>query len=248
MNIFASVLTYELAKALGIEEAQAEFRRQVSEPTNSEHLPASRMVARLRELGNVMLCHSAGTSLPKVRSRTAHEALKWLSAEGGGVWVMIDDDVECDGATLRRMLAAAGESRVAVLPCPIRGTAKERQILNVTWDGSLILEEKTALAGKLLVRLVRRGGCGMMVVPFEALHSVSDMCAEWFHDDDDELKKALFAQLFALRSDSDSKRVWLNEDYSFCERLRGAGIPIVAPVEGISIHDGFALKLDLCQK
>lgn len=253
MNIFASVLTYELAKAMGIEAAQHEFRRQVDNPKSVESLPAARMVARLREIGNVMLCHPAGTSLPKVRSRTAHEAHKWLRDNGGGIWVMCDDDVECDLPTLNRMIAAAGESRVSVLPCPIRGTAAERSTINVLWDGSLVLEEHTATAGNLLVRLVRRGGCGMMIVPFEALHLVLEASREdreigdWL-DDDGQIKVALFQQMICreLGANPPGGR-WLGEDYSFCERLRAAGIPIVAPVEGMVVHDGQLLDLKLCQ-
>lgn len=247
MNIFASVLTYELGKALGIDDARAEFLRQVADPTHTDHLPASRMVARLRELGEVMLCHPAGTSLPKVRSRAAHEARKWLSAQGGGVWVMVDDDVECDAPTLRRMLAAAGDSRVSVLPCPLRGTAAERHLLNVVWESTLLLEEQSALAGKLLVRLVRRGGCGLMVVPLEALEVVTLLHERFltWHDDDDVDKVALFQTIFPTL---EGHTRWLGEDYSFCERLREAGIPIVAPVEGVAIHDGFAIDLKLCQR
>lgn len=247
MNIFASVLTYELAKAMGIEAAQQEFRRQVDNPKSVESLPAARMVARLREVGNVMLCHAAGTSLPKVRSRTAHEALKWLKDNGGGIWVMCDDDVECDVPTLSRMIAAAGESRVAVLPCLIRGTAAERATLNVVWDGSLVLEEHTAAAGNLLVRLVRRGGCGMMIVPLEPLEAVTRLNERdlTWHDDDGADKVALFQTIFPM---IDGHPRWLGEDYSFCERLRECGIPIVAPVEGRAVHDGTLLDLQLCQQ
>lgn len=247
MNIFVSVLTYELGKALGIEDATLEFRRQVDDPKSPENLPAARVVARLRELGSVMLYHGAGTCLPKARSRAAHAALSWLREQDESqraIWVMVDDDVECDARTLRTLLAAAAADRVAVLPCPIRGNAAEQHTLNLAWESSLLLQSEG-----VTVRPVKRAGCGMMVVPLAALQRVSDdERADWWHDDDDQPKRALFQQLFAPRSDDDQRLAWLGEDYSFCERLRASGVSIVGIVDGVAIHDGQALDLKLCQR
>ena len=83
MNVFLSVLTYELGRQVGISEAPHEFRRQVDDPTSPDNLPAARVAARLAELGTVMLYHGAGTNLSKARSRAAHAARKWLSEQIG---------------------------------------------------------------------------------------------------------------------------------------------------------------------
>ncbi len=249
MNIFVSVLTYELGKALGIVEATAEFRRQVDDPKSPDSLPAARMVARLRDAGNVMLYHGAGTNLAKARSRAAAAAHKWLAAQDDAqraLWVMVDDDVECDAKTLRALLAIAGHDRIGVLPCAVRGNEREQATVNCVWESTLLLPLPPE---SVVARPVLRGGCGLMVVPLEALRRISEHGAgEWWHDDDDEVKPALFAQRFALRSETDSRRTWLGEDYSFCELARSAGVPIFAPVEGISIHDGIGLDLKLCQR
>lgn len=244
MNIFVSVLTYELGKALGIVEATAEFRRQVDDPKSPDALPAARMVARLRDVGNVMLYHGAGTNLAKARSRAAHAAHRWLAAQDDSqraLWVMVDDDVECDAKTLRALLAVAGDSRVAVLPCAVRGNEREQATVNCVWESTLLYP----IEG-IETRPVARGGCGLMVVPLGVLRRVSEFGCEWWHDDDDDVKPALFAQCFALRSETDNRRTWLGEDYSFCERLRAAKVSIVAPVVGVSIHDGIGLDLKLC--
>lgn len=245
MNIFVSVLTYELGKALGIVEATAEFRRQIDDPKGPDNLPAARMVARLRDCGNVMLYHGAGTCLSKARSRAAHAAHKWLAEQDDSqraVWVMVDDDVECDARTLRALLAVAGSERVAVLPCGVRGNEREQATVNCVWDSSLIYP----IEG-IETRPVKRGGCGLMVVPLAALRAlVAAKDWDWWHDDDDDVKPALFAQRFEPRSATDARRTWLGEDYSFCSRLREVGVTIVAPVVGVSIHDGIGLDLKLC--
>ena len=259
MNIFCSVLTYELGKALGVVEATAEFRRQIDDPKAPDSLPAARMVARLRELGNVMLYHGAGTCLAKARSRAAHAAHKWLAEQDDSqraIWVMCDDDVECDQRTLRALLAVAGHDRIAVLPCAVRGNDREQHTVNVVWESTLLLPLSPE---SVVARPVLRGGCGVMVVPLGALRLMHERLKlavdeegafqlDWWHDDDDDVKPALFAQRFAPRSETDSRRTWLGEDYSFCELARSAGVPIFAPVEGVSIHDGIGLDLKLCQR
>ena len=245
MNVFLSVLTYELGRQVGISEAPHEFRRQVDDPKSPDNLPAARVAARLAELGTVMLYHGAGTNLSKARSRAAHAARKWLTEQNDSrrrVWVMCDDDVECDATTLHKLIAAAGSDRVAVLPCPIRGTASEQQTVNVVWDSSLVVVENG-----VRTRAASRAGCGLMVVPLGALERVmADQNRDvWgFDDDDGEHKLALFHQTFV---DAGDRRLWLGEDYSFCWRLRAAGVPLVGIVEGIAIHDGVGLDLRLCQ-
>jgi hypothetical protein len=234
MNIFVSCLTYGLGKALGIPGAARAFSRQLvdSEMDPSEVLPAARLIHRLRDSGDLIIYHGAGTALPKARSRAAHAALE----SKADYWVMVDDDVEADIDTCRRMLVLA-TGCCSVLPCAIRGTDSERFLVNLVWDGPLI-----SLHYGEQARTVRRAGCGLMMLSRAALIRVTDEAsAEHFIDDDGVEKVALFQQMFV--AGDEGKRLWLNEDYSFCERLRAAGVTILAPVSGRSSHDGTVIDL-----
>ena len=235
--ILISVLTYALGKQLGIQGAARELARQlVSIPrVEDDVLPCVRTIQRLRALSDCMLFHGASTTLPKARSRGAHSALK---APGIDHWLMIDDDVETDLETLRRLLAIANTGRVAVLPCAVRSTETDHRV-NILWNGQIV---QTTGVGGVAFREVRRGGCGLMIVPRAALERVRDEYAPTlsYFDDDGEKRVALFSQMFVGDPDT---QMWLGEDYSFCERLRGAGVDIAAPVVGSSIHDGAIIDL-----
>lgn len=237
MKIFVSVLTYGLGKQLGIRGAARAFSSQlVDDHEPRDLLPAARVIRRLRDLGDLIVYHGAGTALPKARSRAAHAALE----SGADVWLMVDDDVETDSATLQRLITLAGTDRASVLPCPIRGVESERHTVNVMWDGSLV----TMLDG-VQARKVQRGGCGLMVVSRAALARVADCYspALSFRDDDAKTKVALFHQMLV---GDDGHLRWLNEDYSFTERLRAADVSLVAPIEGRASHDGAILHLEEC--
>lgn len=230
--IVVSVLTYALGKALGIAGAARALARQLLDE-HGEVLPCVRTVQRLQMIDELMLYHGASTTLPKARSRAAHAA---LAAPKADVWIMIDDDVETDLDTLSRIVAVARSGSVVVLPCAVRGTEQDHRV-NVLWQDSLI-----RLVGGVSVRAVARGGCGLMAVPRVALELVRDANSErlTYHDDDGERRVALFEQMFVGGIES---QMWLGEDYSFCERLKAAGVDIVAPVEGWSMHDGAVLDL-----
>jgi hypothetical protein len=233
--IIVSVLTYALGKILGIELAANELARQLAPgPPQAEEfpLPCVSTIKRLQTLDDLMLYHGASTTLPKARSRAAHAALESTA----DVWAMIDDDVETDVATLQRLLAIARSGRVAVLPCAVRSTRGDARV-NLQWLGALV-----DVHGGVATRNVRRGGCGLMLVPRVALERVRDEYRDTlsYHDDDGVRRVALFHQMFF---GGGPNQLWLGEDYAFCERLRGAGVEICAPVEGTSIHDGVALDL-----
>lgn len=232
--IVVSLLTYQLGKQLGIMSAAREVSRQLAAGALSgDELPAVRTIQRLRSIDTCMLYHGASTTLPKARSRAAHAA---LAATDADLWCMIDDDVETDAETLARLVAIARAGTVAVLPCLVRSTLGDQRI-NVLWQGSLINP-----IGGVATRAVNRGGCGLMVVPRAALERVRDEFAEELsYDDDDGARRvALFAMM--MTGDRES-RMWLGEDYSFCERLWSAGVELAAPIEGRSVHDGLLLDL-----
>lgn len=228
--IFVSVLTYELGKEHGLENAAAEFLRQVGTPDN-EALPAARVVARLRDIDEVQLYHGAGTCLAKARSRAAQAFLESRCDR----WVMVDDDVETNTSTLERLLSAAGLSHVSVLPCLVRGSTDDHRV-NVVWGGELV-----QVVNGVRVRSVKRAGCGLMVVPRAPLERAAKDCPRWI-DDDGTSKAALFYEMLAPVDGADTVR-WLGEDYSFCARLGSSDVPIVGLVEGVSVHDGRALLL-----
>jgi hypothetical protein len=232
--IVVSLLTYELGKSLGIDGAAREVSSQLAgECLAGDELPAVRTIQRLRGLDELMLYHGASTTLPKARSRAAHAAL----APGADLWCMIDDDVETDLDTLSRLVAIARAGKVAVLPCAVRSTPTDHRI-NVLWLGALV-----DVSSGVSTRGVSRGGCGLMIVPRSALERVIDAHRSElaYVDDDGAERVAVFSQMFV--GQPGDVRMWLGEDYSFCERLRGSGVEIAAPIEGQSIHDGVMLDL-----
>lgn len=232
--IVVSLLTYELGKALGIDGAAHEISIQLSgDCMPGDELAAVRTIQRLRGIDELMIYHGASTTLPKARSRAAHAA---LGARAADLWVMVDDDVETDLDTLSRLIAIARTGSVAVLPCAVRSTSGDHRI-NVMWNGALVQVDKGVSS-----RSVVRGGCGLMIVPRSALELViEDYRSELsYRDEDGEQRVAIFSQMFAGEP---RERIWLGEDYSFCERLRASGIGVAAPVVGKSIHDGIGLDL-----
>ena len=234
--IVVSLLTYELGKALGIDGAAHEVSMQLSgDCMPGDELAAVRTIQRLRGIDELMVYHGASTTLPKARSRAAHAA---LAAAGADLWVMVDDDVETDLGTLSRMIAIARTGRVAVLPCAVRSTSGDHRI-NVVWGGALVHVEQG-----VSWRSVVRGGCGLMIVPRPALERVlAEHRSELtYRDDDGNDRVAIFSQMFVSGGEGQA-RLWLGEDYSFCERLRASDIEIGAPVQGKSNHDGNMLDL-----
>ena len=235
--IIVSTLTYALGKALGIQQAARELSRQLVEPSAyapTVLLPVVRTILRLKNCDDLMVYHGAATTLPKARSRAAQAALD----SDADLWCMIDDDIETDGETLSRLVAIARSGCVAVLPCGLRTTSDDHRI-NVLWDGQITLQR-----GGVMSRAVRRGGCGLMIVPRVALERVRDEYRDTlsYVDDDGVRRVALFAHMFV---GDPATQIWLGEDYSFCERLRAAGVELAAPVEGRSVHDGGILDLEL---
>jgi hypothetical protein len=234
-KIFASTLTYQLGREVGIERAARAFQHQLDNP-NRNSLPVVRVFARLSHLGEVQVYHGSSTTLPKARSRAAHEALK----SEADFWLMCDDDVECDSSTLVRLLDLAGQEHAAVLPCLMRGAGSERETVNVQFDADAVLQVHSTGAA---FKACRRGGTGMMVLSRAALALVTQRTREelgvW-KDDDGQIKVPLF-QLMLSEVNGDA---WFGEDFSFCERLWGAGVELRALLKGTSMHAGEVLNLE----
>ncbi len=231
-KVFISCATYALGKSLGIEAAAREFARQCERPS-SRDLPAARFVGRMRTLADCAVFHGAGTLLPKLRSRAAHEA--WES--GADHWLMIDDDIECDQRTCARLMVVAGSprnERIVCLPYRMRGAGAEQTTLSCQFESEI-----TRLIDGVPVRPILRGGTGAMLVTRGALDKLvrAHVNDDWL-DDDGERKAALFEM---IRTPGGP---WWGEDFSFCARARAAGVELLAIVEGVTNHDGQMLILD----
>jgi hypothetical protein len=229
-SFFVTPSTYALGKAMGVERAGAAFLEMIDKPSaKSDCLPSARMICRLQEMGKVTMWHGWGTDLPKLRSRAAYAAFEGACDQ----WVTLDDDVECDTATLRSLVEMAGHERIAVLPCLIRGSKAEAGALNVVFEGALLTPSPGGLA-----RPCKRGGTGCMVVGGQALARMMMHYRDelgWL-DDDQRMKVALFEARV-------QQQQWFGEDYSFCNRARSLGIEILSPAAGRSNHDGRILDL-----
>lgn len=236
MRVFLTCSTYALGKELGIREAAEQFLAQC-EGDAEPLLPAARFARRLGNVADVELCHLSSTTLPIMRSRAAWAAYK----SAADVWVTVDDDVEADTGTIRRMLTAslannaAGFHAVLALPCRVRGIESEQLQVNVRFATELI----STFDGQEY-RRATHAGTGCMFVSRLALDRLVDAYSESlaFRDEaDGETKPALFEMLRELGGP------WYSEDYSFSIRCARANVPIYAPVSGVSSHDGLALDL-----
>jgi hypothetical protein len=236
MRIFCSTLTYQLGRELGVERAAREFQRQLQRP-DRQSLPVARVFARIAQLGHQLdVYHGASTTLPKARSRAAHAAAE----SGADLWIMCDDDVECDTGTLVRLIDLAGASHASVLPCLLRGTDTEQETVNVVFEPGALIQ---TVAGVPFKRALR-AGTGLMVLTRAALLQVlefTERCElDRWRDDDGKRKVPVF-QLMLSQSDDDA---WFGEDFSFCTRLYACGVELRAVLAGASMHAGSALALD----
>jgi hypothetical protein len=237
-TVFGSTLTYQLGRELGIERAAREFQNQLRN-TDRNSVPCARVFARLSKLTNLQVYHGASTTLPKARSRAAHAALQ----SHASYWLMCDDDVEADTGTLLRMFELAGEPtelRAVVLPCLMRGAGTEQETVNVQFEPGSLLQ----FQGSVPWRAADRAGTGCMLLTAGALHAVTEYFRSEleFVDDDRDRKVALFQLL--ISDEREPFGQWLGEDFSFCDRLHGAGVELRALLSGASMHAGSPLALD----
>lgn len=225
-------MVYALGKELGFEAAEAEFHRQMAEPTN-ESLACVRTIHRLRSLDVVGLrldCNSV--SIGQARSRAFHDAVE-SDAE---VWVSVDDDVEADTVTLKHLLEAVrgGEPSICIAPYTLR---EREAVVSVALEP----EGKPRLLDTGgIVWPARGGGLGLCAVSRSALLRLSLAYASslGFVDLDGVHRLAMFHELL-------EGAVWHGEDISFCERARAAGVRVEALGTGHVKHAGQTLQLDV---
>lgn len=234
--LFVSTATYAMGKAIGFEEASAEFQRQLEEPT-ADSLQCVRVIARLRMLEQVAVWHDASaTSIGKSRSRAFHEFLR----SNADVWVTVDDDVEADTQTLRWLLAAVRSTtpRVCLAPCLTRGS----NVVNVALPRFRLDADTRELPGGGRVMRVLAGGFGLVAISRLAAETMATFFKNLaFLDDDQQLKLAVFQEMLAR--EPEGHHTWCGEDVSFCRRAQLAGVQTECLLTGYTVHDGQALKL-----
>jgi hypothetical protein len=231
--IFASTMVYALGKELGFVDAEAEFNRQLEDPT-SESLPAVRMIHRLRHLDSVGLhVDAAATSIPRARCRAFDHAEKSLA----DFWFSVDDDCECDTETAKRMLEAAREEQAVILaPYLLRGT---NEVSCMVAPDAL---ERVLPSGARLIAS-QGGGFGLVCMPRSVMLKLSLMYSSrlGFRDTDGKYRIALFHEQLSLQS-------WLGEDVSFCRLAIDAGVPVWAVGTGVTRHCHQRLDLELVRR
>lgn len=249
--IVVSTMVYALGKELGFEEAEAEFYRQLEDPT-IESLPCVRTIHRLRALGlpvGLRLdCNSV--SIGMARSRAFHEAHERCAAPGD-VWVMVDDDVEADTQTIKHLLEAVrgDEPRICLAPYVLR----EASVVSV----AIAPDAKPRLLDTGgIVWPTKGGGLGLAAVNFAALSrmSIGYAATLTYFDTDGVPRLAVFHELISSDPMPSVQRngvvlevagSWLGEDVSFCKRAADLGIPVEALGTGHVKHAGQTLQLDV---
>jgi len=237
--IVVSTMVYALGKELGFEAAEAEFHRQLKEPTN-ESLPCVRTIHRLRSLGlpvGLRLDCNA-VSIGMARSRAFHAAHE-LTAPGD-IWLMVDDDVEADTQTLKHLLEAVRgeEPRICLAPYVLR----EASVVSVAIPSDA---KPRLLDTGAIVWPTTGGGLGLTAVNAAALLRMTIAYSHLRYVDSDQVPRlAMFHELIE-KGEGDFAGTWLGEDVSFCRRASSIGIPVEALGTGHVKHAGQTLQLDV---
>ena len=236
MKVCASVITYELGKRLGHEQAAAEFYRQAASLLDNEtDLPSARCVRRLRKLADVALIHDAGgTSIGIGRSRQFSMALE----TGADVWLAIDDDLDASDDTLRHLLGALDPEaeQIVIVPYWLRQASPA---VAVTLDPSSELERVTHTGAHL--RRALTGGFGLVACTRPAMRA---MVKAWpgleYLDSDGQTRIGMFIEF--VRGGW-----WYREDIAFFSRVPRS-VRIEALLTGETNHAGQRLELSTTER
>lgn len=232
MKVCASVITYELGKRLGHQEAATEFHRQASSMIDTEtDLPSARCVRRLRRLADVALIHDAGgTSIGISRSRQFTMALE----TGADVWLAIDDDLDCSSETLTHLLGALDPEaeQIVIVPYWLRQVSP---CVAVTLDPSAELERVTKTGARL--RRALTGGFGLVACTRPAMLA---MVRAWpgleYLDGDGQKRIGMFIEFVR-------NGWWYREDFAFFSRVPRS-VRVEALLTGYTDHAGRPLRLE----
>lgn len=228
--IYASTYVYCLGRELGAEDAAAEFRRQVMQPTE-DSLPSARAISRMRGIEDlVMHVDAAATSIGRARARSLWNFRNHPSAPD--VWVSIDDDVDATQETLRWLIDGARETRgVIAAPCALR--RKEPVVNVIVADGGIV---RPVGQGGLMVKCVA-AGAGLLAMHRDALEATYQARPELlFRDEDGEIKLGCFAEVV-------QDGHWWTEDIAFFVKWLPESVRRDILLTGKTTHDGVLLDL-----
>ena len=234
-QVFVSLSSYVLGKAMGQVQAVAAMNREVETQEGKLPLAGLETIKRIRDHVEVALLLDSGSSnIAKHRCRQFDAAhLSKCDA-----WITIDDDVELSPFTVRALLEALefADPVVVIVPCLIRNSF----VVNVEFPK---IYATTRLASGALLRGAVRGGFGCVGMNRPALDLIA-MHSKRFTDDDAISKPAPFEHVFEQPSGR-----WLGEDLSFFERLRQVpelrSVLVVALLTGETCHDGQSIQLEV---
>lgn len=237
--ILASVITYELSKRLGKDEAMRLVHEQCAQtietPGEEPCCLAVNVVRRLRRLSEVALLHDAGgTSIGHARSRAFSVAL----AGDADIWISIDDDTQASAETLSHLVRSIDPEtpQIVIVPTWLR---QSTAVVNITLDPEAQLDRVSASGARL--RRALYGGFGIVAISRAA---VREMAHYWrdltFVDDDGAERLGVFCEFIR-------DGWWYRDDYAFFSRVP-EHIRIEALLTGISDHDGKKLRLETVEK
>jgi len=227
--IFLSVSLYALAKEHGARVAKQIFREQLEAP-GADSLPCVRVIARLREAGDLKLFPDfGGSAVAKMRSRAAAAAHE----SGCDVWISCDDDVEAPWDVLRDLIEAVAGAEPAVCLAPYWGRGAD--VVMIAVEPNAVSAVRGLPSGGRTVKCLA-GGFGLVAINRAALEQAIAAHPELLYlDDDGKEKCALFSEVIA-------RRRWWGEDLSFFRRLPPA-TRVECLIAGATSHDGQVLDV-----
>ena len=237
--IFASVITYELAKRIGAVAAEKEFARQcealVDAPGAEKALGAALTIRKLRKFGDVAKLHDAGgTSIGHARSRAFSVAHRGAMAGQVDMWISIDDDVEASAETCAHLVGSMDPDspQIIIVPCRLR---QDRPVINITLDPDSRIERVSKTGARLCRALF--GGFGVVAMSRAAILELADQWHDLTYvDDDGQIRTGIFCEFIR-----DS--CWYRDDYAFFSRVP-EHVRIEALLTGVTDHAGYKLRLE----
>jgi hypothetical protein len=237
VRLFVSLFAYAFGKQHWPNvEAAAARERELGEQSS---VPGFRTLHRLRKFVDELELHTDhSTLIARARDRAAGRFLRSECDQ----WIAIDDDVDADDRACVAMLTTKPRD---VLSALMRVRSGERELNFVPLEPS----ETTSLAPRTPVRVLR-SGMGMIRIPRVPLANMAagrpDL--QWDEPNPDAEKynaetRRSFAEGRVLESalrgvamgvctspglflPQIKRREWLDDDYTFCERAREAGVEI----------------------
>lgn len=245
-KLFVSMSAYMAGRLMGAHEATDYFHKLIPLPdgqADEKFFPAVRSIRQLRLLADLELRLDTGaTDIGKSISRHFSAALESSCA----AWFNFDDDVETSPSTLAWMLAAVDfdtvqtEPRVCFAPYIFRANdllKRQQALASVEWHP--IYSTRAVAHAKHphgQARACKRAATGLIVMNRLAMEKLAAHVGPTWNDDDGKAKYPVAYSIMEAGA-------WAGPDFSLCQRIEAAGIPMEALITGETIHQGLALDL-----